>query len=200
MAPGERRCWLCGWKPPAGPAGSASSAEAAAAAMAAAVAGGARFRPARPPRPAFHFGLSTLLLLVALGGGLFGLIAVAPGLGIPVAVFSLPALVRTCITAYRRELRGEPMSPEAKVGTFALTLLLSVVISVVTLVVFFITFLLSCMMAGGRFMSPDQDERPGTIAMFVALPAAGAVLVGSLLLWYRLAHRGRNRKSGPIGP
>jgi hypothetical protein len=62
-----------------------------------------------------HWGF---FLLMTLASVCFGLLAVAPGLGIPVCVLLVPVLIRTTMVVRRREAAGAAVS-RAVCGTWA---------------------------------------------------------------------------------
>jgi O-antigen/teichoic acid export membrane protein len=195
LSPADDRCWLCHWRRPKKPAGSAPDQAAITLATLAKTPGEGRPCPQYPDRTHLQFSLATLLLIMTLTSVLCGLIAAAPGLGIPIAVLSVPALVRTCITASRRQKRGEAMPFEEKASTFVVTVVLGGALLATTAVVFGITFFVVCLATGGGI---DSEESPVTYV--AAVVVAAAVFIGLLVLWYRVARRRRRRKVGPIPP
>ena len=120
------KCWLCHQKPSAGDAvGAADDAlrvmERAASRPNSAARGGAS--AARVQQR-----LSSLLLILTLVCIIGGITALAPGLGITIIVFSIPALIHTWITSLQYRADGEPMSPGAKVWSFTLGLITAVAV------------------------------------------------------------------------
>ena len=79
----------------------------------------------------FSFSLSTLFLLMTLASVCFGLLAVAPGLGIPVCVLLVPVLVRTTMVVRRREAAGAAVSRAEKVSLMASSFGVATVLAVV---------------------------------------------------------------------
>ena len=65
------------------------------------------------------FGLSTLMVMVALCAVFFGVFRESPGLGILLAIVLTPALGATFVKVMKREARGRPMTVLEKFGTFA---------------------------------------------------------------------------------
>jgi hypothetical protein len=59
--------------------------------------------------PARTFGLSSLLLVIAVLGLSFGVMRKSLGLGIPLAFILTPACVRACRAAALRRAQGQPM-------------------------------------------------------------------------------------------
>ena len=64
------------------------------------------------------FGLSSLMLVIALAAVCFGVIREVPGLGIPLAVVATPALVRTFGVVGRRRAKGQTMTTLEQLGAF----------------------------------------------------------------------------------
>ena len=95
-------CWLCQRPFVAGPRPEAPVAE-----------------PAKPLAVTQRtFGLSSLMLLIALIAVCLGVMREVPGLGIALAVVATPALLRTIRTVARREARGRPMDVAEMIGAF----------------------------------------------------------------------------------
>lgn len=103
-------CWMC-YRPLAGaqPTSQASVLDASGS------------TPFASVNQATQFGLSTILLTITLVAVLLGVSSMAPGLGVLLGLIVLPAYLRTCITASRRNLRGQPMSTRAKLGSFGIS-------------------------------------------------------------------------------
>lgn len=68
------------------------------------------------------FGLSSLMLLIALIAVCLGVMREVPGLGIALALLVTPAAVRTAIASSRRETRGQPMTATERLWAFASSL------------------------------------------------------------------------------
>ena len=102
-------------------------------------------------RTALQFSLSTLMLAVTLLSVLLGVFLMAPGLGVCLTVLVIPPFLRTLIVATRRKARGQPMSTEAKLGTFAKTFGITIAIAIcvipTVIVVAFVAFFVICMAA-----------------------------------------------------
>ena len=85
-----------------------------------------------------RFGLGPLMLLIAVLAVGFGLLRLAPGLGVPALLILTPAVIRlTAVTSQRAE-DGRPMRAEEK----CLLFITSVEVMIVTLFSFCITFFL----------------------------------------------------------
>jgi len=66
-----------------------------------------------------------------------------PGLGIAMAILTVPAMLRTVLVAFRRREGGQPMSVGSKAGIFILTLAMTVSVIVAASAAFFFTCLIS---------------------------------------------------------
>jgi hypothetical protein len=82
------------------------------------------------PAAAARFSLASLMLVVTLAAVLFGVIAMRPGIGIALAVLSLPALVRTVGIQVRRREAGAPLAPLDRAMAFLASLAVATVIAV----------------------------------------------------------------------
>jgi hypothetical protein len=114
--------------------------------------------PAPPERrAAYQFSLATILLTIALVAVLLGVLQMAPGVGILLAIAVTPAFLRTCIMTARRKARGKPVSLGYKLGTFAVSVFgmfgLLFLISQVVVVAVFVALFAICLaaMSGGGF-------------------------------------------------
>ena len=147
-----------------------------------------RVLPPKPPEPVEAdgrrslrgtFGLSSLLLLIAVLGVSMGVMREALGIGILLAIIATPACVRACLAAARHRARGQPMRIEEGVQAFASSLCVVTVIVSASGVAFFA----ACFPIGLATFVPDQDT-PGMVVAFVlGFVAAGvaAYFVGRRL-------------------
>jgi hypothetical protein len=94
--------------------------------------------PAEQAAP-FQFGLSSLLLIMTLASVLFSVMAMAPGVGIVLAILAIPPLVRTWRVANHRQTQGHPLSARDRIGIFLAALGIAVGIGVAAGVAFFAT-------------------------------------------------------------
>jgi hypothetical protein len=112
-------CWLC-HRPLARSAGAPEHAPAAAAAVEPAGASAAMAHAAQAEqRAGFQFGLASLMLVTTLVAVICGVTAMAPGLGIALAIVVVPALVLTAVSSARHEAAGHAMTTSAKMERFA---------------------------------------------------------------------------------
>ncbi|MAT68435.1 MAG: hypothetical protein CMJ58_02825 [Planctomycetaceae bacterium] len=98
--PAASRCWLC----------DAALGDLQAAPTSA---------TAQPRHASFSFSFSALMLVVTLVTICCGLIAAAPGLGIPFSVLLVPVFVRTMLVIRRRSQQGRPPSRGEKAQLLA---------------------------------------------------------------------------------
>lgn len=169
--PGETNaCWLCG-------------AEIAAAGIASASSDPVQTAPER-----FSFSLSTLLLLMTLASVCFGLLAVAPGLGVPMCVLLVPVLVRTAKVVRRREAAGLPVSHAERVSLMLSSFGVATVLAVVVSASAFAGFCGVCLLA----ISPGQYGGPWILLWGFGMCAVAAFAVWLVVLvvkWVRRRYR-----------
>jgi hypothetical protein len=167
LSPDWSQCWLCGAKRPSLGAGEA-------AARVAGMRRGAGGSAAAPP-----YGLSSVVLVVTLLAILCSIIGMNPGLGIPISVLAVPALLRTVFVVLRREESGEPMSAGGKMASFLLSMVIVAMVAVAAVVAAAVAFLATCIAAGagaGRIGHPQLPFIIGGVAAVVAaILTAGAI-------------------------
>ncbi len=167
MPPDARTCWLCHGRP--GPAATVGESPFAATERHAAV----------------QFSLASMLLLVALFAVIFGVAAIAPGLGVGLAILSAPALIRTAIVASRRRSVGHPLDMWTKVWVFAGTLGLIAVILAAAVGAFIAT----CFPLGAAGFAANSPAL-AIFAWVVGLGVAILVCYGLFRLFRRIWPRG----------
>ena len=134
----------------------------------------------------YSFGLSSLLLSMTLIAICLGLFAVAPGLGILMAVCALPAFIRTWMVVQRRKQQGRPVAPEAKIGlylgSFGVTLIVAVVTIVAALGACIVALVISCFAvlssSSGMNSSPE-----GLFYVAMALTAIFTLFIAGLVFY-----------------
>jgi hypothetical protein len=195
LGPESTQCWLC--FAPAVRAGEwAEAAPEASVALAddsqpAETAESPRSPDAAAPtadqdRAPFQFGLSSLMLVTTLTAVLLGVAAMAPGLGIALAVLAAPALVRTANVAVRRRRRGEPLSARAKMWVFGGTLGLLAIVGTAAAAAFVVT----CYPLGFLgFAWGYGGSGWGVFVFFMAWVAGAAVVILVLRLLFRSFRR-----------
>jgi hypothetical protein len=128
------------------------------------------------------------MTLVAI---LCSLIKMNPGLGIVVAILAVPALIRTCITAWRRGTYDRPMPVATKIGVFVLTLLMAGVVLVATVTAAVAAFFFACAATSGR---PSQPLGPGGPDLPTLVGGLAGLVVAVSLTWFFWIISRRRRK------
>lgn len=107
----------------------------------------------RPYVEKFSFSLSTLLLITTLASIAFGLLAVAPGLGVFVCIIILPVFVRTLLVLRKREAKGMDVSPRTKTilfwGSFFSASLIAILVSITAFGAFCVSLCFLAPRSGG---------------------------------------------------
>lgn len=128
-----------------------------------------------PVGPPGAFSLATLLLVVTGLAVVFGLMTVAPGLGILVLVLMVPALVRTqALTRRDDERAGRQSTFGEKVGAFVVSLALMALIAIAAGVAILAACFFSCtaLYSGGMGASSEF------LIMAIPIGVAALVVVG----------------------
>jgi len=173
---GQREsCWLCGQTLAAGDGAAAESVKPP-----------VRINPNR--KFAGSFTLGSLFLAITLIAICLGIIAMAPGLGIVLAIISLPAFVRTGLVVQRRAALGKSVTPAQKVWWFLGSLLTSTVVAVVVLVASVGTFCAVCL-GLVAVTTPKQDWTGAWIIAIVAAVVATSLAVWGMTKWMRYRWR-----------
>ena len=154
----ENTCWLCGEKMSTLDGSVPPSIDSV------------RTAPER-----FSFSLSTLLLLMTLAAVCFGLLAEAPGLGVPMCVLLVPVLIRTAKVVRRREAAGLPVSRTEKISLAATSFGVATVVAAVVAVAAFCSFCGVCLLAA------SADSSYGGPGMF--LWGLGVCAVAAWTIW-----------------
>ncbi len=133
----------------------------------------------------FTFSIASILLATALFAVFFGVLMMAPGLAILLAILCVPALVRTGLAFQQRSEAGKPVPTGRKFLWFLSSLTVTTIVVVVVVVASFGTFCAVCLGSGTEAAIP------------VALLAAGAATIGVLVASHRwIRHRWRRDVSG----
>jgi hypothetical protein len=139
------------------------------------------------------YSLSTLFLIVTLAGVCFGLIAAAPGLGIPVTVLVIPAMIRTLAETRQQQRLGERPRTEDKIGNFFVSLAVMFAVIVAAGVAFFT----ACSAIGFGLGTLTRFDSPAFgVVVFLALGSGlfAAVFVTVLILRRTWPRRDKNKK------
>jgi hypothetical protein len=153
----------------------------------------ARSQATEPPpvpsqSPPFQFGLSSLLLITTLAAVVMSVSVMLPGLGIALAVISVPALVRTYVLVRGSRADGKPASAQEKVVLFLTCLGIAAIIAIVTGAAFFVTclvgFIGTSAASGGV---PSSLDKSLTIGVVLGAGVGIPLLVVLLRWWFRQA-------------
>ena len=125
----------------------------------------------------FTFSIASILLVTTLSAVFFGVLMIAPGLAILLAILCVPAMVRTGMVVQRRGQLGKPVPIERKVLWFLGSLMVTTIVATVVIVASVGTFCAVCLSAGTEQAVP------------VALLVAGAVTLGVLTICIRWIRR-----------
>lgn len=130
----------------------------------------------QPTRGPWTYSLSTLFLIVTLAGVCFGLIAAAPGLGIPVAVLIAPAFIRTLVITAQRRAHGDKPTAEEKVGGFFASLAIVLAIVLAAGAAFFAACSVVC-------LTTVNSRRMSDGTMVALALGAGAIVALPVGIW-----------------
>lgn len=137
----------------------------------------------------FSFSLSTLLLLMTLAAVCFGLLAEAPGLGVPMCVLLVPVLIRTVMVVRRREAAGVTVSRAEKIGLMATSFGVATVVAVVVAVAAFCSFCGVCLL---MVSADNQHGGPWMFFWGVGMCIGAAVSIWLIVIsskWIRRRYR-----------
>ncbi len=129
------------------------------------------------------------MLVMTLASICFGLLAVAPGLAVPMCVLLVPVFVRTAMVVRRREASGLAVSSTEKVTLFIGSFGVATVVAVVVGVAAFCSFCGVCLLA----VSVDNSYGGpgwflGGILMF-AIAGVSIRWVARSIKWIRRRYR-----------
>ena len=168
---GSHVCWLCSARLDAG---ELSSEGVSAGDRGVSTAQGA------PTAQKLSFSLEGLMLVVTLVSVCLGAFTLFPGLGILLAILIAPVFVRTVMVVRRREERGRPVDPLARIGLFLGSFATAMVIIVVVSVASLGTFCAVCLSIG-------KEEAIPFAAAVAILVTIGAIVL--LVRWIRARWR-----------
>jgi hypothetical protein len=173
VAKGDR-CWLCG---------------------STLIGASAESRPlARDERGAHTFTLSSLFLWITLISVFLGVTVAAPGLGILLFIFSVPALVRASAAQKRAEASSRPANAFDRVGMFLSSLGVLALIALAGIAAFLAACWVSCAAAVGLSGRDKYGFPTGGEAFLFAAWIAGGVLAIGLVAWLLWKTWPRKRK------
>jgi hypothetical protein len=140
------------------------------------------------------YSLSTLFLIVTLACVCFGLIAAAPGLGIPVTVLVIPAMIRTLAETRQQQRLGERPRTEDKIGSFFVSLAVMFAVIVAAGVAFFT----ACSAIGFGLGTLTRFDSPAFGV--VVLLALGSGLFAAVFVTVLILRRTWPRRNGSKKP
>jgi hypothetical protein len=131
-----------------------------------------------PVGPPGTFSLATMLLVVTGLAVVFGLMTVAPGVGILLLALMVPALVRTQAATRRDDERsGRSSTISDKIGTFVISLALMILIAIGAMVAFLAACFFSCAAVASGSMGSQSEF------LILVIPIGVAALVGVGLIY-----------------
>ena len=137
----------------------------------------------------FTFSIASILLATTLIAVFFGVLTMAPGLAILLAILSVPAFVRTGLAVHRRSQIGKPVSPASKALWFLGSLTVTTVVVTLVIVASVGTFCAVCLGGAGVMNDPNKPVP-------FAFLAAGITTVIALTLSVRWIRRRWRRDVG----
>ncbi|MBI3468399.1 MAG: hypothetical protein HY000_35810 [Planctomycetes bacterium] len=127
------------------------------------------------------FGLSSLMLMIALIAVCLGVMREVPGLGIVLALLLTPAAVRTAIASSRRERRGQPMTAMERILAFASSLGVVIVTGVASAAAY------SGLCFAGVFIGAGVRHGSYEGPIWGSIIGGGIGLLLAIYVFYRLA-------------
>lgn len=107
--------------------------------------------PPSDRRAAFQATISTVLLLLTLTAVLAGISVMAPGLGVFLAFFTLPALILSGTVLAGKKRRGQQVGTVQRVGVFVHSLGLIIVVVIGTAIAGAVALFIVCLAGAGFF-------------------------------------------------
>ena len=122
-----------------------------------------------------RMGLATLMVAIAVLALCFAAMRATPGLGIPVALFLVPAALRAGLHVESRRAEGRPMTWSEKNDSIAMSIMLALILLPAAGIAFVATCVpIGCATAGGLYAGPDAT--PGMSRGEIAAIAAGILM------------------------
>jgi hypothetical protein len=128
-----------------------------------------------------QFTIATILLITTLAAVLLGVFRLNAPLGVVLAIFSVPALVRTASVARREKRHGQRVSTAGKIGHFFLSFLIMYAVWTAASMAFTIAAMGTCLAAVAT-SNVSENVAMGVgivgllLSLVVGLAAAGTVL------------------------
>jgi hypothetical protein len=120
-------------------------------------------------------------LVTTLAAVCLGVFRLEPGLGILLAIFALPALVRTLLVGRREQRRGQKLTTGGKIGQFFLSLAIMYAVWTAASMAFAVAFIPTCFAA----LTIGPTSEAAGIVMIGGLIIGGiaGLAIGSVILW-----------------
>lgn len=141
--------------------------------------------PSRPPHPATspsQFSIATILLVTTLAAVCLGVFRLEPGLGILLAIFALPALVRTAFVGRREQRCGQKLTTGGKIGQFFLSLAVIYAAWTAASMAFAVAVMGTCFAAVAVERGSGESGMVILIGGLIFGVIAG-LAIGSVILW-----------------
>jgi hypothetical protein len=132
----------------------------------------------------FQFGLSSMLLITTLVAVIMSVSLMVPGIGIALAMASVPALLRTYVLVRRKRESGDRVTNHDKALLFVLCLGIALTIAIATGAAFFVPCFVSTLAGAAISNSSNGIAIGGMIGVIAGLIAALTVLVYLLRKWF----------------
>ena len=136
------------------------------------------------PAP-FQFGIASLLLITALVAVIMSVSVMVPGIGIALAMASVPALLRTYVLVRRKRENGEPVTNQDKAVLFVACLGVAVLIAIATGAAFFVPCFVSAIACSAIGDGNNGLVVGGMIGAIAGLVTSLTLLVYLLRKWFK---------------
>ncbi len=147
-----------------------------------------------PSHAGFSFSLATVMLVMTLLAIGCGLLAAAPGLGVPFCILLAPVLLRTSLVLRRRREQGEHVPLGQKFALVGVSLVVATVIATITCVASVGTFCGICL--GLYSVGGDAVAWPATIVAGLAAVFATVTTLVASTKWVRRRYERDANASG----
>ena len=135
-------------------------------------------------RTPFQFGLSSMLLITTLVAVIMSVSVMVPGIGIALAIVSVPALLRTYVLVRRKRENGETVTNQDKALLFVLCLGIALLIAIAAGAAFFVPCLAGAFSCNAVSKHGDGIFVGAMIGAIAGLIASLTVLIYVLRKWF----------------
>ena len=128
------------------------------------------------PRPKMrHVGLGSVMIVIAVLALCFAAMRATPGLGIPVALFLVPATLRAGVHIESRRAEGRPMTWSEKNDSIATSIMLALILLPAAGIAFAATCVpIGC--AAGNGLDAEPGAQPAIDRVMVVAVTAGTLM------------------------